>query len=87
MLINDIFINWNEIDHNSYLKHINAINSIDIIPPDNPLTFFVGENGSGRFTLLEVTAIADGFNPEGGTRNCSFATYNSHSKLCDAIRL
>ena len=32
-------------------------------------------------------AIADGFNPEGGTRNYSFSTYDSHSELCDAIHL
>ena len=33
----------------------------------SPITFFVGENGSGKVTLLEAIAIAAGFNPEGGS--------------------
>ena len=37
--------------------------------------------------MLEAIAVAYGFNPEGGTRNYSFSTYDSHSELCDAIRL
>jgi predicted ATPase len=52
-----------------------------------PITFFVGENGSGKSTMLEAIAVAYGFNPEGGTRNYSFSTYDSHSELCNAIRL
>lgn len=51
------------------------------------MTFFVGENGSGKSTLLEAIAVAYGFNPEGGTLNYSFSTYDSHSELHDAIRL
>ena len=30
--------------------------------------YFVGENGSGKLTLLEVIAVALGDNTEGGTR-------------------
>ena len=52
-----------------------------------PITFFVGENGSGKSTLLEAIAVAYGFNPEGGTKNYNFSTYDSHSELCNAIRL
>jgi len=47
----------------------------------------VGENGSGKSTLLEAIAVAWGFNPEGGTKNYNFSTYDSHSDLHDAIRL
>ncbi len=36
-----------------------------------PVTFFVGENGTGKSTLLEAIAAAWGFNPEGGTRGTS----------------
>lgn len=50
-------------------------------------TFFVGENGSGKSTLLEAMAVAHGFNPEGGTKNHSFSTHDSHSELCDAVRI
>lgn len=30
------------------------------------VTFFVGENGTGKSTLLEAIAVAYGFNAEGG---------------------
>ena len=36
---------------------------------------------------MEAIAVAYGFNPEGGTKNYSFSTYDSHSNLCEAIRL
>ena len=51
------------------------------------VTFFVGENGSGKSTLIEALAISQGFNPEGGTKNFSFSTENSHSELCDYLRV
>lgn len=54
---------------------------------DKPITFFVGENGSGKSTLLEALAVAYGFNPEGGTKNYSFSTYDSHSRLHEAVRV
>ena len=37
--------------------------------------------------MLEAIAVAYGFNPEGGTKNYSFSTYDSHSELCNALRL
>ena len=46
-----------------------------------PVTFFVGENGTGKSTLLEAIAVASGFNPEGGSRDFSFSTKRSHSDL------
>ena len=52
-----------------------------------PVTFFVGENGIGKSTLLEAVAVAAGFNPEGGTRNFRFSTFASHGDLHTHIRL
>lgn len=48
---------------------------------DRPVTFLVGENGTGKSTLLEGIAVACGFNPEGGTRNFNFSTRATHSEL------
>lgn len=45
------------------------------------VTFFVGENGTGKSTLLEGIAAAYGFNPEGGTKNFTFSTRATHSEL------
>lgn len=87
LLINSVMIDWNKISRSSYLREIEAISGIEQIYFKSPITFFVGENGSGKSTLLEAIAVAYGFNPEGGTRNYHFSTYDSHSELCDAIRL
>ncbi|NLR62575.1 AAA family ATPase [Chitinophaga polysaccharea] len=45
------------------------------------VTYLSGENGMGKSTLIEAIAVACGFNPEGGSRNFTFATHNSHSVL------
>ena len=59
----------------------------DSIPFTSPVTFFVGENGSGKSTLLEAIAVAAGLNPEGGSKNFSFSTRDSHSELCQYMTL
>jgi len=49
------------------------------------VTFLVGENGTGKSTLLEAIAVAMGFNAEGGSRNFRFSTRVSHSPLHEAL--
>jgi predicted ATPase len=44
------------------------------------VTFFVGENGTGKSTLLEAIAVAEGFNPEGGSRHAMFSTRATHDE-------
>lgn len=51
------------------------------------VTFFAGENGTGKSTLLEGIAVAYGYNPEGGTQNYRFSIYHDVSELEEAIRL
>ena len=85
--IQRISIDWKKIEQSSYLRKIEAINKIEELEFEKPITFFVGENGSGKSTLLEALAVAYGFNPEGGTKNYSFSTYDSHSQLHEAIRI
>jgi predicted ATPase len=51
------------------------------------VTFIIGENGTGKSTLLEAIAVEWGFNPEGGTRNFRFATRPSHSALHNVLVL
>ena len=87
LFIRGLRIDWDRIDLRSYLRDIPAIASAGYLAFHAPVTFFVGENGSGKSTLLEAIAIAFGFNPEGGTRNYRFSTYDSHSELCEALRL
>lgn len=85
--IQELSIDWGKIDSKSYLRQIPAISNLTVLKFERAVTFLVGENGSGKSTLLEAMAVAAGFNPEGGTKNYKFATYNSHSELHAAIRL
>ena len=85
--IKGLRIDWDRIDPSSYLRAIDAVSGLDELMFHKPVTFFVGENGSGKSTLLEAIAAAYGFNPEGGTRNYRFSTYDSHSQLFQALRL
>mgnify|MGYP000415238462 CR=1 FL=1 len=82
-----VIFDWNRIDNDSYLKRIKAFKGIQKLDFNKAITFFVGENGSGKSTLLEALAVAHGFNPEGGTKNYVFSTHDTHSELCDAIRI
>ncbi len=91
-MINNLYIrgfdiDWTKIEKFSYLREIESISDLETLEFNKNITFFVGENGSGKSTLLEAIAVSYGFNPEGGTKNYNFSTYNSHSELCDAIRL
>ncbi len=85
--IQGIKIDWDKIDRGSYLRSIEALRGVESLQFEKAVTFFVGENGSGKSTLLEALAVAYGFNPEGGTKNYCFSTYDSHSELCKAIRV
>ena len=51
------------------------------------VTYLVGENGTGKSTLLEALALALGFNPEGGTQNLKFSTRDTHSDLEEYVRV
>lgn len=87
MFINGIRINWERIGGDSYLRGIPALRDLKELPFSSPVTFFVGENGSGKSTLLEAVAIAFGFNPEGGSYNYRFSTYDDYSDLAGAMTL
>ena len=90
--MSDLFIraacmDWDGIGKDSYLWTIPAIAGVERVDFERPVTCFVGENGSGKSTLLEAMAVSYGFNPEGGTKNYSFSTFDSHSELNQHMRL
>lgn len=87
LFIKEIIIHWDQISRNSYLKDIQSLQCVKEIVLKKPVTFFSGENGTGKSTLLEAIAVAFGFNPEGGSINYSFSTYDSHSELYKAVTL
>lgn len=51
------------------------------------VTFLVGENGSGKSTIVEGIAMAFGLSPEGGSTQGGHATRPSESGLSRSLRL
>lgn len=80
-------IYFEDLPKNKYYSRIAAVRQInkEELKLNNRVTVFVGENGSGKSTLLEGIAVAMGFNPEGGTKNYSFSTKDSHSDLYEYV--
>ncbi|WP_455676036.1 AAA family ATPase [Pradoshia sp.] len=70
-----------------YPFSIPAIRNLDSIHFKKPICFFVGENGTGKSTLLEGIAANIGFNPAGGSRNNMYDVYASESDLGNYLRL
>nr|WP_295972128.1 AAA family ATPase [uncultured Bacillus sp.] len=66
------------------LPAIRHFQDIDLHPN---VTYIIGENGMGKSTLLEGISIALGFNPEGGSLNFRFSSYDSHSNLEQYLRI
>ncbi len=75
------------IDHDTYPFNIPAVRELSHISFHPNVTFFVGENGSGKSTVLEALAMSLGFGAEGGTKNVRFTTTNSVSPLHKSLRL
>lgn len=91
-MFSDLFIRSIRIDEkipdDNYLSDLSVIKNlskIEEIPINKHVTFFVGENGTGKSTLLEAIAVCCGFNAEGGTVNFNFSTNKTHSDLCDYL--
>jgi predicted ATPase len=57
-----------------YRRNVPAMRGFESIELQTPVTFFVGENGSGKSTIIEALAVAAGFNEEGGSKNFRFET-------------
>ena len=73
-----------------YPLSIPAIASLKALEISSRVCFFVGENGTGKSTLLEAIAAHYGFGLEGGNRNFSpntTASVNSIQPLVKALRL
>jgi predicted ATPase len=56
-----------EIDCDSYPFTIPALRGFETLEPHPDVTFFVGENGAGKSTMLEAIAVGLGLPAEGGT--------------------
>lgn len=66
---------------------LSAVENLFKLEMHPKVTFIVGENGTGKSTILEAIATAYGFNPEGGTKNFNFTTASTHSDLYKYLKL
>ncbi len=65
----------------SYPFCLPVLQSFETLGFHPDVTFFVGENGTGKSTLLEAIALLLRYNPEGGNKNTLFSTRETHSDL------
>ena len=76
-------------DVEDYTDELPVLREIERVALDPRVTFFVGENGSGKSMLLEALAAALKLNVEGGGRTYQFGftTRKSHSELHRRVEL
>lgn len=70
-----------------YPFNLPAIRNLQSLSFHPKVTFIIGENGSGKSTILESIAVAYGFNAEGGTKNFNFTSKATHSNLSNYIKI
>lgn len=81
---------FENIDLNAYPFSLSIIKNLEEINFPTQVTFFVGENGTGKSTILEAIALKAGFGPEGGSKNINFNTTENTSgpqKLAEILTL
>ncbi len=84
--LRSVRLDWDRVvNPDAYPFVLPAVRSLDGLELAT-VTYFIGENGSGKSTILEAIAVACGFNAEGGTINFKFATRRSESALHEHIR-
>ena len=66
------------------VKFLNKTRYLDL---GQSVTFFVGENGTGKSTLIEAIAVCAGYNAEGGSKNFNFSSRDTTSNLHNYITL
>jgi predicted ATPase len=72
---------------NKYPFTVPAIGTGFEISFKSNVTFLVGENGSGKSTILEAIAGVIGFNLSGGTKSSNYKFENTESDLSAYLRL
>ena len=65
----------------AYPFHIPAIKNLSSMVFHADVTFIIGENGTGKSTLIEAIALHLGFGIEGGSKNVQTKTHQNASGL------
>ena len=91
LLGNDLFVKRISLkrhkveDFNKYPFNIEVLKNFNELSLEKNVSFFIGDNGIGKSSLIEAIAIVLGMNPEGGTENFMFSTRDTHSELHDYL--
>lgn len=81
LFINGIKMTAEAAPDDNYIFQLPVVKNLSTLDFNKRVSFLVGENGTGKSTLLEAIAIAYGFNPEGGSINFNFSSAATHSQL------
>lgn len=81
VLLKDRIENWDEYPYN-----VPSIRNLKSIRFTSPVTFLLGDNGTGKTTILESIAALARLNVEGGSHRHSFSSTGRTSKLAEAMR-
>lgn len=82
-ILDRIKFNFSKVEDNSvYPFSLPVLQSLEEIVFPTQVTFFVGENGTGKSTILEALAARAGFGAEGGSKNIHFSTVDEKYSSC-----
>lgn len=88
LFINRVSLNRNKIiNFDEYPFNIGIIRDFNELKFTEPVTFLIGENGTGKSTFIEAIAVAMGLNAEGGTQNFNFTTKDTTSNLSNYLKI
>lgn len=85
--LKSVEIEYEKIPKEDYIADLNVVKNIRKLEFKTPVTFFVGENGLGKSTLIEAIATKWGFNAEGGSIHFNFNTKKTESNLNQYVNL
>ena len=76
-----------DVDWNRHPYNVPAVRELESLRFHADVTFFIGENGAGKSTMLESIALALGFSMEGGTKSVRLNTAGEAAPLYQSLRL
>ncbi len=83
-----ISLNWERVgNRDDYPFNVPAISNLDSLDLDHNVVFIVGENGTGKSTLLEAIAYQCGFGIGGGGRNNDIGLSDESALLSSILTL
>ncbi len=89
-ILDKIRLNFDSVDFTQHPFSLDIIKTLQEVVFPTQVTFFIGENGAGKSTILEAIAEGFGFGAEGGSKNISFKTaqeetFTSAQQLADCM--